>query len=72
MAMVRAFSSFIAIAATALWWLDGWRPFRVQFALNPINLLRRFVGFNWLRLAKTYADEKSCSNQDPELPSPVG
>ena len=52
MAMVRAFSSFIAIAATALWWLDGWSPFRVQFALNPINLLRRFVGFHWLKLAK--------------------
>jgi len=58
MAMVRAFSSFIPIAATALWWLDGWRPFRVQFALNPINLLCGFIGFHWLRLAKTYADEK--------------
>ena len=39
MVMVWAFSSFIAIAATALWWLDGWLPFRVQFALNPVNLL---------------------------------
>jgi hypothetical protein len=36
MVMVWAFSSFIAIAATALWWLDGWLLFRVQFALNPI------------------------------------
>ena len=71
MMMVWAFSSFVAIAATALWWLDGWLPFRVQFALNPINLLCRFVGFHLLRLAKTDADEKRRSNQYPELTLPA-
>ena len=52
MVMDRAFSSFIAIVATALRYLDGWLPFFVQFALNPLNLLRHFVGFHLLRLAK--------------------
>jgi hypothetical protein len=63
MAMVWAFSSFIAIAATALWWLDGWSPFRVQFALNPINLLRRFVGFHWLKFAEPMQMKESLNSR---------
>ena len=43
MVIVRAFSSFFAIVGTALWWLDGWLPFRVQLALSSINILCRFV-----------------------------
>jgi hypothetical protein len=71
MVMVRAISSFIAIAAIDLCWLDGWLTFRVQFALNPIDLLCRFVVFYLLRLARTDADEKRCSNQYPELMLPA-
>ena len=68
MVMLRGFSTVITIAvitASALWWLDGWLPFRIQLALNTINFLRRFVGCHLPRLAKSDADEKSrCSSYD--------
>ena len=61
MVMLWGFSSVITIAAftaSALWWLDGWLPCRIQFTLNAINILRRLVGCHLTRLAKSDADEK--------------
>ena len=55
MVMLWGFSSVITIAAftaSALWWLDGWLPCRIQFTLNAINILRRLVGCHLTRLAK--------------------
>ena len=72
MAMVRAFSSFIAIAATALWLVGRVeplsRPVRAQSDQSPAPL----CWFPLAQVGKTYADEKSRSNQDPELPSSAG